>query len=99
MSRSSPGPCLTDRTQAGAGRQHHRQTRPCCHRAGVEIAICTDHPETPIQYLPSVRRHGRAGGLTRRRPLAAITLSAARAVRASQDGWAPSPPARTPTWW
>ncbi len=36
--------------------------------AGVRVAICTDHPETPVQYLPLVCCPGRpGGGWTRRR--------------------------------
>ncbi|UQT50384.1 amidohydrolase family protein [Flavonifractor plautii] len=46
------------------------------HRAGVKIAICTDHPETPIQYLPFARLW-RCGGLDPEEALAAITSSAA----------------------
>ena len=47
------------------------------HRAGVKIAICTDHPETPIQYLPLCAAMAVRGGLDPEEALAAITSSAA----------------------
>lgn len=31
--------------------------------AGVKIAICTDHPETPVQYLPLCAAMAVKGGL------------------------------------
>lgn len=36
--------------------------------AGVKIAICTDHPETPVQYLPLCAAMAVKGGLPRMRP-------------------------------
>lgn len=41
--------------------------------AGVENAICTDHPVTPIQYLPLCAAIAAAEGLSYRNALAAIT--------------------------
>ena len=35
---------------------------PCLGQGGESSAICTDHLETPIQYLP-LRGYGGAGGL------------------------------------
>ena len=46
--------------------------------AGVDIAICTDHPETPVQYLPICAALAVKGGLSREQALAAITIGAAR---------------------
>ena len=46
--------------------------------AGVDIAICTDHPETPVQYLPMCAALAVKGGLSREQALAAITIGAAR---------------------
>jgi len=47
------------------------------HRAGVKIAICTDHPETPVQYLPLCAAMAVKGGLPADAALAAITIWAA----------------------
>ena len=46
--------------------------------AGVRVAICTDHPETPVQYLPMCAALAVKGGLSREQALAAITIGAAR---------------------
>ena len=47
-------------------------------RVGVEVAICTDHPEVPIQYLPLCAALAVKGGLEAEAALAAITVNAAR---------------------
>ena len=47
-------------------------------RAGVDVAICTDHPEVPIQYLPLCAALAVKGGMDEESALAAITISAAR---------------------
>ncbi len=47
-------------------------------RVGVEVAICTDHPEVPIQYLPLCAALAVKGGMDEESALAAITLSAAK---------------------
>lgn len=46
--------------------------------SGAEIAICTDHPENPIQYLPVMAGLAMRGGLTERQALEAITINPAR---------------------
>lgn len=43
----------------------------------VEFAICTDHPENPIQYLPIAAGLAMRGGLDEHTALAAITSKAA----------------------
>ena len=45
--------------------------------AGVPVAICTDHPEVPIQYLPLCAALAVKGGLEVEQALAAITINAA----------------------
>ncbi len=45
---------------------------------GMEIAICTDHPENPIQYLPSMAGLAMRGGLTEKQALESITINPAR---------------------
>lgn len=47
------------------------------HRAGVKIAICTDHPETPVQHLSLCAAMAARAGLPEDAALAAITLSPA----------------------
>ena len=47
-------------------------------RAGVDVAICTDHPEVPIQYLPLCAALAVKGGMDPEEALAAITVNAAR---------------------
>ena len=48
------------------------------HKMGVDIAICTDHPETPIQYLPVTAGIAVRGGLSREEAIRAITINPAR---------------------
>ena len=47
------------------------------YEKGVHIAICTDHPEVPIQYLPLSAALAVKGGLPREAALRAITSEAA----------------------
>ncbi|MCL2020148.1 MAG: amidohydrolase [Oscillospiraceae bacterium] len=48
------------------------------HAAGVKIALCTDHPVTPIQYLPLTAGLAVKGGLDEEEALRAITINAAQ---------------------
>ncbi len=48
------------------------------YRAGVPVAICTDHPVTPIQYLPLCAALAVKAGLPPEEGLKAITISAAK---------------------
>lgn len=45
---------------------------------GVLCSICTDHPETPLQYLPLCAAMAMRSGLTRQEALAAITIQPAK---------------------
>ena len=47
------GPCLGDRSKPELANMS-LETPAILQRHGVKTAICTDHPETPIQYLPCV---------------------------------------------
>lgn len=47
-------------------------------RAGIEVSLCTDHPENPIQYLPVMAGLAVRGGMTEAEALAAITILPAR---------------------
>ena len=71
------GPILTDRSKPElAGLTIENPARLA--KAGVEIAICTDHPVTPIQYLPLCAAIAVRGGLEPGEALRAITLGGAR---------------------
>ena len=71
------GPILTDRSKPElAGLTIENPARLA--KAGVEIAICTDHPVTPIQYLPLCAAIAVRGGLEPEEALRAITLGGAR---------------------
>lgn len=71
------GPILTDRSKPElAGFTIENPARLA--KAGVEIAICTDHPVTPIQYLPLCAAIAVRGGLEPEEALRAITLGGAR---------------------
>ena len=70
------GPCLTDRSKPELVGQ--TLSNPAVlSRAGVKVAICTDHPETPIQYLPLCAAMAVRGGMDEEEALAAITRNAA----------------------
>lgn len=70
------GPCLTDRSKpelAGMTLEN-----PAVLSQNGLVAICTDHPETPIQYLPLCAAMAVRGGMTEQAALAAITLNPAK---------------------
>ena len=70
------GPCLTDRSKPElAGQTLENPAR--LSRAGVKVAICTDHPETPIQHLPLCAAMAVRYGMDEEEALAAITRNAA----------------------
>lgn len=71
------GPCMTDRSRAEL-RGLSLDLPAQLARAGAEVAICTDHPETPAKYLPVCAALAVRGGLEPERALAAITLTPAR---------------------
>ena len=69
------GPCLTDRSKPElVGQSLSNPAR--LRAAGVKVAICTDHPETPIQYLPLCAAMAVRGGMEPEVALAAITRDA-----------------------
>ena len=47
-------------------------------KAGIPVAVCTDHPENPIQYLPLAAALTVRAGLDREKALGAITIDAAK---------------------
>ena len=70
------GPCLTDRSKPELAGQTLANPALLA-KAGVKVAICTDHPETPIQYLPLCAAMAVRGGMEEEAALAAITSAAA----------------------
>ena len=71
------GPALGDRSKPELA--HMTLANPAIlQRAGVDVAICTDHPEVPIQYLPLCAALAVKGGMDEESALAAITINAAR---------------------
>ncbi len=71
------GPCLGDRSKPElAGLTIESPNVLTLH--GVRTAICTDHPEVPIQYLPLCAAMAVKGGLTPEAALAAITINPAQ---------------------
>ena len=71
------GPIIADRCKPELSRQSIENAARL-HKAGIEVAICTDHPENPIQYLPLSAGVCIKGGLDKEAALAAITIGAAK---------------------
>ena len=70
------GPFLMDRCKPELGRLTMENTAILA-RAGVQVAICTDHPETPINLLPFCAAMAARAGMDEEEALAAITVNAA----------------------
>lgn len=71
------GPFLTDRGKPELAKLTMENTAILA-RAGVQTAICTDHPETPIALLPFCAAMAARAGMDPEEALAAITVNAAR---------------------
>lgn len=70
------GPIICDRCKPELSRQSIENAARL-HNAGIKIAICTDHPENPIQYLPLGAGVCIRGGLDKYAALEAITVNPA----------------------
>lgn len=70
------GPVLTDRSKPELANLTVENPAQLA-AAGVKVAICTDHPEIPIQYLPFEAALCVRQGFDRQAALRAITLDAA----------------------
>jgi imidazolonepropionase-like amidohydrolase len=67
------GPCLGDRSKPELANMTIESPHLLSlHK--IKIAICTDHPETPIQYLPLCAEMAVKGGMDPEHALAAITI-------------------------
>lgn len=71
------GPIIGDRSKPELSNQTVENTAILA-RAGVPTAICTDHPENPIQYLPLGAALAVRAGVDPTEALQAITLRAAQ---------------------
>ena len=70
------GPIISDRSKPEL-RNLELKNGKTLHDAGVMFAICTDHPVTPIQYLPYCAALVVKGGLDFYEALRAITINPA----------------------
>ena len=71
------GPLFADRCKPELANQSIENAAKL-HKRGVSFAICTDHPETPIQYLPVTAGIAVRGGLSKTDAVKAITIVPAR---------------------
>lgn len=76
------GPVFGDRGKPEL-QNHSISTAAELNRHGIRFGICTDHPETPIQYLPLTAALAVRGGLDRETALRAITITAAEVIGAA----------------
>ena len=70
------GPIICDRCKPEMSKSEISNAAKL-YEKGVHIAICTDHPEVPIQYLPLSAELAVKGGLPREAALRGITSEAA----------------------
>lgn len=76
------GPVLCDRCKPEM-RHLELSNAAELYKKGVKIAICTDHPEVPVQYLPLSAALAVKGGLPKEAALRAITSEAAEILGVS----------------
>ena len=70
------GPVITDRSKPELANLTMENTAILA-RAGVQVAICTDHPVVPIGLLPLCAALAARAGMDEEEALAAITINAA----------------------
>lgn len=71
------GPCLGDRSKPELANMTI-ESPAVLTLQGVKTAICTDHPEVPIQHLPLCAAMAVKGGMLPEAALAAITINPAQ---------------------
>ena len=76
------GPSLASRTKEEVAYSDFK-TPGILHKAGVSVALTTDHPVSRIQYLPLCAALGAKEGLGEQEALRAITIDAAKICRVS----------------
>lgn len=70
------GPVICDRCKPEM-RELEKENAAVMHKEGVKLAICTDHPVIPIQYLPLSAQAAVKGGLGKEAAVRALTIEAA----------------------
>lgn len=71
------GPLMTDRSKPEL--YHQTMRNPAVlSAAGVQVAICSDHPELPAEYLPLSAAMAVRAGMDKDAALRAITIDAAK---------------------
>lgn len=70
------GPVICDRGKPELSR-HTAANAGILSKSGVDIAVCTDHPEVPIEYLCASAAFCVKAGLPRSEAVRAVTLGAA----------------------
>lgn len=78
------GPLLTDRSKPELSNQTPANPAILA-KAGLKVAICTDHPEIPIPYLALSAAVAVKGGMEEETALAAITLIPAEIIGISRQ--------------
>ncbi len=78
------GPTMTGRSKVEL-RERSFSTAVKLREAGIEIALMTDHPVIPINYLLLVAELAYKAGLSREDALAAITISPAKILGIDQQ--------------
>lgn len=76
------GPLFGDRCKPELA-NHSITTPKALFDCNIKFAICTDHPETEIQYLPLTAALAVRGGLSREEALKCITINAAEILGAA----------------
>lgn len=71
------GPCLGDRSKPELANMTI-ESPAVLTLQGVKVAICTDHPEVPIQHLPLCAAMAVKGGMLPEAALAAVTINPAQ---------------------
>ncbi len=71
------GPCLTSRSKPELTGQT-LDNPVLLSQSGIRVAICTDHPEIPIQYLPLCAAMAVRAGMDPEEALAAVTCVPAK---------------------
>ena len=71
------GPCLGDRAKPELANMTI-ESPAVLTLQGVKVAICTDHPEVPIQHLPLCAAMAVKGGMLPEAALAAVTINPAQ---------------------
>ncbi|MEG2813244.1 MAG: amidohydrolase [Oscillospiraceae bacterium] len=71
------GPIIGDRSKPEI-KAHTTKTAGVLAKAGIDCAICTDHPENPIQYLALCAAIAAKDGMGATKALQSITINPAR---------------------